>query len=140
MPASVTPSAGARARVAPAASASLFPGYTVCNGVMAFGAAAVALNADGTLNDCSNPAVAGSVVTLFLDGLGPVAPAQATGAIVPAPPVALAPGVTALDSNLNPIVSTTLSLPGSITGVAQMQLQLPKTLAPGPYLVTPDLG
>lgn len=124
----------------PAASGSMFPGYTVCNGVMAFGAAAVALNADGTLNDCNNPAMAGSVVTIFLDGLGPVTPAQATGAIVPAPPVPLAPGVTALDPNLQPVVSTSLSLPGAITGVAQLQLQLPNGLSPGPYAVTPTLA
>jgi uncharacterized protein (TIGR03437 family) len=124
----------------PAASGSLFPGYTVCNGVMAFGAAAVALNADGTLNDCSNPALAGSVVTVFLDGLGPVTPGLTTGAIAPAPPVPLAPGVTVLDPNLQPVVSTTLSLPGSITGAAQIQLQLPKSLSPGPYAVTPTLA
>jgi uncharacterized protein (TIGR03437 family) len=125
----------------PAASGSLFPGYTVCNGVMAFGAAAVALNADGTLNYCSNPAMAGSIVTVFLDGLGPVTPALATGTIAAAPPVALAPGVAALDSNPAPITSTTLSLPGAITGVAQLQLQLPKGLASaGPYSVTPTLA
>src|SRR5579863_7395217 len=54
-----------------AALGSLFPGYTVCGGVVAFGVAAVARNADGTLNDCTNPAIAGSTVTLFLNALDP---------------------------------------------------------------------
>jgi hypothetical protein len=38
---------------------------------------------------------------------------------------------------LGPTTSTTLSSPGAITGVAQLQLPLPKGLPPGPYLVAP---
>ena len=121
--------------LAPAASGSLLPGYTVCGGVIAFGAAAVALNADGTLNDCGNPATAGSTVTVFLNGLDPVSPTLATGAIAAAPPVPLTPGVVAFDPLLSPGDSTTLSVPGSVTGVAQMRLQLPQGLRPGPYAV-----
>jgi uncharacterized protein (TIGR03437 family) len=123
----------------PAATGSLFPGYTVCGGVMVFGAAAVALNENGTLNDCGNPAIAGSAVTVFLDGLGPVTPPLATGAIATAPPVTLIPGVVAEDFNLGPLTSTTLSLPGAITGVAQLRLQLPRGLPLGPYSVAPML-
>jgi uncharacterized protein (TIGR03437 family) len=119
----------------PAASGSPFPGYTVCGGVMAIGVAAVALNADGTLNDCGNPAIAGSTVTVFLNGLDPVTPSLATGAIAAAPPVTLTPGVVASDPLLSPGNSTTLSVPGSITGVAQLRLQLPQGLRPGPYSV-----
>jgi uncharacterized protein (TIGR03437 family) len=119
----------------PAASGSLFPGYTVCGGVMAIGVAAVALNADGTLNDCGNPATAGSTVTVFVNGLDPGTPPLATGAIAAAPAVPLAPGVVASDPLLSPGDSTTLSVPGSITGVAQLRLQLPQGLRPGPYSV-----
>jgi uncharacterized protein (TIGR03437 family) len=119
----------------PAASGSLFPGYTVCGGAMALGVAAVALNADGTLNDCGNPATAGSTVTVFLNGLDPVTPPLATGAIAAAPPVPLTPGVVASDPLLSPGDSSTLSVPGSITGVAQLRLQLPQGLRPGPYSV-----
>jgi len=123
-----------------AASGSLFPGYTVCNGAMALGSAAVALNADGSLNDCNNPAAAGSVVTILIDGLGPVTPALVTGTIAAAPPVFLTPGVVVLDPDLGPIPSTTLSVPGAIAGVAQVQVQLPKGLALGPYALTPTLA
>jgi uncharacterized protein (TIGR03437 family) len=122
-----------------AASGSLFPGYTVCNGAMALGASAVALNADGSLNDCTNPAAAGSIVTILIDGLGPVTPALGTGTIAAAPPVSLTPGVV-LNPDLGSILSTTLSVPGAIAGVAQVQFQLPKGLALGPYAVTPTLA
>ncbi len=43
------------------------------------------LNPDGSINACLNPAPAGSIVTLFLDGLGVTSPAQVTGAISPNP-------------------------------------------------------
>jgi uncharacterized protein (TIGR03437 family) len=127
--------------LSPAALASPFPGYSACGGMVAIGEAAVALNADGTLNDCANPAIAGSVVTVFVDGLGPVTPALATGAIAQAPPVTLTPGVDVLDSNLAPLISTTASLPGSITGMASLQLRLP----PGsgqlaPFTLTPSVA
>jgi uncharacterized protein (TIGR03437 family) len=123
----------------PAATASLYPGYTVCGGAMVFGPAAVALNADGTLNDCGNPALAGTAVTVFVDGLGQVTPALATGAIATAPPVALTPAVVARDSRLGPITSTTMSLPGAIDGVAQLRLQLPQGLPLGPYAISPTV-
>ena len=119
----------------PAALQSLFPASTVCGGVLEFGPAAVALNADGTLNDCSNPAIAGSTVTVFLNGLGTVTPPLATGAIAAAPPVPLIPAVVASDSKLGPLTSTVLSLPGAIDGVAQLRLQLPQGLPRGPYPV-----
>jgi uncharacterized protein (TIGR03437 family) len=123
-----------------AASGSLFPGYTLCNGAMALGASAVALNADGSLNDCTNPTPAGSPVTILIDGLGPVTPALASGTIAAAPRVFLTPGVAVLDPDLGPIPSTTSSVPGAIAGVAQVRFQLPKGLAPGPYAVTPTLA
>jgi len=87
-----------------------------------FGQAALALNADGTVNDCTNPAIAGSAVTIFLGGFGPAAPALATGAIANGTAVALSPSL-----DPGPFTGTTViatkSLPGSITGVAQVQLQ-----------------
>ncbi len=45
----------------------------------------VALNPDGTLNGCGNPATPGSTVTLFVNGLGLAVGALQTGAIAAAP-------------------------------------------------------
>ena len=125
--------------LAPAAIAGPFPGYTLCGNAMSFGPAAVALNADGTLNDCDHPAPGGTTVTLFLDGLGPVTPALATGTIAGPPPAALTPAVAATDSNISPLPSATLTLPGAITGASQLQLQLPLGVPRGPYFVNPKL-
>jgi uncharacterized protein (TIGR03437 family) len=67
----------------------------VCGKTVASGAAVVALNSDGTLNDCANPAIDGSVVTVFLNGLGPVTPAQPTGVMTAAPAATLVPALDA---------------------------------------------
>jgi uncharacterized protein (TIGR03437 family) len=108
--------------LSPAALASPLPGWSTCGKSAVFGQAALALNADGTVNDCTNPASAGSAVTVFLGGFGPATPALATGAIAKGPAVALSPSL-----DPGPFTGTTViatkSLPGSITGVAQVQLQ-----------------
>ena len=49
-----------------------------------------AVNQDGTLNTPQNPAPLGSVISLFLSGLGPLDPAEPDGAITPWPAPALA--------------------------------------------------
>jgi len=112
--------------LSPDAVASPFPGWSACGGATvlttALGQAALALNADGTVNDCSNPAIAGSVVTVFLGGFGPVTPALGTGVIAPGPAAALAPSLSPGPFTGTTVIATT-SLPGSITGVAQVQLR-----------------
>jgi uncharacterized protein (TIGR03437 family) len=95
---------------------SAVPGFYCGDGVSG-NAHALALNADGTLNTCTNGARPGSEVTIFLNGLGQTQPAQKTGAINPAPPVKLTPSVTG-----SGVLSTTTS-PGSISGVVQVQLR-----------------
>ena len=123
----------------PAAQTSLYPAYTTCGGAAVLGTAALALNADGTLNDCGNPAAAGSTVILFVDGLGPVTPSLTTGAIATSPAVALTPAVAVADSSVHSIPAATLTIPGSITGIAQLQLQLPPSAKPGAYQIAPTL-
>jgi uncharacterized protein (TIGR03437 family) len=46
---------------------------------------AAALNQDGTVNSAGNPAISGSVVTVFATGVGPVTPALADGSLVNLP-------------------------------------------------------
>ncbi len=106
-------------------------GYSVCSSLIQLFEVAVALNADGTLNDCTNPAAGGSIVTIFLNGLGPVTPAQTTGAISAAPAVALTPAVNPNASEYTDVPVTALAtttVPGSISGVAQVRLQLPPSV------------
>jgi uncharacterized protein (TIGR03437 family) len=111
------------------------PGFSICGTTLTLGIAPIALNADGTLNDCAHPAIAGSTVTIFVNGLGTVSPAQTTGAIASAPPVALSPAVDVGQQ----LQSTTTTTPGSITGVAQVQVQLRPT-ASGVQSLLPTLG
>jgi uncharacterized protein (TIGR03437 family) len=58
-------------------------GYASCQGTIAPGQLAVALNADGTVNSCDNPAVSGSTVTLFLNGLGLAGGTPVSGEVAP---------------------------------------------------------
>jgi uncharacterized protein (TIGR03437 family) len=53
--------------------------------LLADGVHAAALNQDGTVNSASNPALPGSIVTVFATGLGPITPPQADGTLVGLP-------------------------------------------------------
>jgi uncharacterized protein (TIGR03437 family) len=104
-------------------SAPLFD-MASCNGQIVSGLQALAFNADGTLNSCANPAASGSVVTIFLNGLGVSNPAQVTGVVSNSPmsinpAAALVPGAKATTN----VLSTT-TLPGSIDSLAQVQIQV----------------
>lgn len=56
---------------------SAHPGVFTVDGVHA-----IAFNQDGSLNTAGNPAQAGSTVSVFATGLGPITPAEPDGAIV----------------------------------------------------------
>jgi uncharacterized protein (TIGR03437 family) len=60
---------------------------------------AAALNQDGTLNSADNPAVPGSIVSVFATGLGPITPSQPDGSLIglPLPANALTFGVEAIE-------------------------------------------
>jgi len=95
-----------------------------CNGQYAGALQPLALNADGTQNSCANPAASGSVVTIFLNGLGLTIPAQTTG-MVSTSATAINPVaslVTASASGTDFL--STATVPGSIDGVAQVQIQV----------------
>ena len=124
--------------LATAGLTSPFPGWTRCGDNLSIGPAAIALNADGTRNDCTNPAVAGSTVTLFANGLGQLTPNLTTGTAAATPAVTLTPGVVFLDPNLAPFNTTTKTIPGTLNGVEQVQFQVPPAPASTTaYPVTP---
>jgi uncharacterized protein (TIGR03437 family) len=80
----------------------------------------LALNSDGSRNSCSNPAEVGSVVTLFLSGLGVTVPKPVTGSVNSSPGTPLNLPVTVGDG-LATVVSAR-AVPGSISGVWQVDL------------------
>jgi uncharacterized protein (TIGR03437 family) len=83
------------------------------------------LNADGTVNSQTNPAAAGSVVTIFLDGLGITSPPPITGLVntnPPAPlnlPLAVIPYCNGTLCYPAPTFVSAGSAPGSISGVTK---------------------
>lgn len=102
----------AQASVGPAA-----PGvFTVTNGF------AAALNQDGTLNSPENPAPVGSIVSLFLTGLGAITPQVADGAIVQLPLPDLANSVAVSFANAN--VEVPIPIPADVLYAGPAPLQV----------------
>ena len=90
----------------------------------------LALNADGTVNSGTNPAAAGSVVTIFFDGLGVTSPQPVSGLVnaSPAPlnlPFVVTPYCNGTYCSLAPAFASASPLSGSISGVTQVQLLAP---------------
>ena len=113
--------------LSPAAWLSAESGFSPCNNLETNGEAAVAINADGTLNSCANPAVSGSQVRLFVNGLGQQTPALTTGAIAASPAVPVSAGLTINAGSLSPgYPAAAATVPGAISGLAQLQLSVPE--------------
>ena len=97
--------------------------------VLESGAAAV-LNQDGSLNTPLNPARRGTVLQVFVTGLGVVAPSVATGAPAPNSPLsrAVAQVTATLDGRPAQILFAGLA-PGFL-GLGQVNVLTPPSLAP----------
>jgi uncharacterized protein (TIGR03437 family) len=91
------------------------------------------LNArDGTVNSALNPAVRGDWVTIFATGAGITTPAGVDGFVASAPfPVPNA-NVTVSMGGLPCQVSFEGAAPGLVSGILQINAQVPAELAPGP--------
>jgi uncharacterized protein (TIGR03437 family) len=97
-------------------------GEVACNGTIYRSPQALALNQDGSVNSCTNPALPGSAVTFFVNGLGATSPALVTGAVNPAPPVAITPAV--LSATGFALQISTVAAPGAVSGLAETSVQL----------------
>ena len=82
-------------------------------------------NVGGSPNSLANPIQAGSLISVYLTGQGPVVPAVATGSSAPTGPLARAvyPVVAAIGEWASEIISAGLS-PGS-TGLFQVTMRVP---------------
>jgi uncharacterized protein (TIGR03437 family) len=91
-----------------------------------------ALNQDGSVNSASNPASAGSIVSIFTTGLGAMTPQLPDGAV-------------AMQIANTPVVEPTITVngqpaevlyignaPGLVQGIVQINLRLPNPLPPVP--------
>ncbi len=95
----------------------------------------IALNQDGAQNSTTNPAAAGSFVSLYATGLGAVTPAVNAGAIAPNTPLSTVNGgATVIIGGLVAPVSYVGLAPG-YAGLYQINAQIPAGTASGTRLV-----
>ncbi|MBZ5603875.1 MAG: SBBP repeat-containing protein [Acidobacteriia bacterium] len=82
----------------------------------------LAYNADGSLNGPDHPAPAGSVVTLYVNGMGVTMPSQSTGAV--AMSAELSPGLSLACCGAVESVLATETIPQSSTTLAQIRVRV----------------
>ncbi len=100
------------------------------------GADLIAINEDGTLNSADHPASDGSVITLFVTGLGQTSPPLQDGTIAPGAAQATSGiGVSFLNSQGNSWVSGQVlyqgAAPGELAGVYQVNVRIPASTSTG---------
>jgi uncharacterized protein (TIGR03437 family) len=92
-----------------------------------YGVRALALNQDGTVNSCDNPARVGSAFTIFVNGMGTASPTGHTGMIVTNPrSVSMQSGLFA---GYSLEVDAFADQPGGVSGVSQLTARVPSTVA-----------
>jgi hypothetical protein len=125
------------------------PGLADCGSGGIIGVHPTALNADGSLNSCTNRAIAGSAVTVFLNGMisgvAGEAPAPVTAQVggntetavaVPVTVSAGANGVLAVNVPIPPADSNTALISLQAGGVAVREPVLVIWTRPGPATLT----
>jgi uncharacterized protein (TIGR03437 family) len=112
-------------------------------GIFVAGTQAAALNYPAyTVNSVSNGAAPGSVVIVYLTGLGLVSPAIADGAAAPTSPFSLVPTDTPVSATINSQAMTIdfLGMAPGYVGLGQANLVIPSGLAAGTYPVVITIG
>lgn len=85
---------------------------------------AVALNQNGSINGASNPAAAGSYVTIYFTGGGPTNPPAVTGSVTGSVLEWLAQPITVTVGNVPAVVEFAGAAPTFVAGVGQLNIQL----------------
>ncbi len=114
---------------------------TAAPGIFTYGSnLAVAQNQDYTLNTASNPAEAGSYVTAYLTGIGPLDNPVGLGQATPSQPYSQATNAgQATLGGMSAQIYFIGMTPGSV-GLAQADIQIPPGLAPGTYPIQIQMG
>jgi uncharacterized protein (TIGR03437 family) len=91
------------------------------------------VNQDGSLNSASNPAKFGSVIVLYVTGLGQTTPPSVDGLVnstpLPVPNVPVSVYLTGNPSSSVP--QAVMSAAGMVAGITQVNVALPASLPPG---------
>jgi len=94
---------------------------------------ALALNQDGTVNSCANPAKAGSELSLFVNGLGVYAHNQVTGSLTSNPGY-IATFAAVFDGYDSLEVDSFTDQPGAISGLGWIQVHVPDHITSVPWI------
>ncbi|MBM3724828.1 MAG: hypothetical protein FJW40_05330 [Acidobacteria bacterium] len=98
--------------------------------------AAAGVNEDGSIHSASNPAAPGTVLQLYGTGLGATDYVSAAGEFYSLTVPARHTGaVTALIDGQPAVVDFAGGAPGAVIGVSQINVVLPRALAPGPHTI-----
>lgn len=108
-------------------------GNTTVTGFIAF-----ALNEDGSINSCDNPAARGANVSLFVNGIGDFTRNRNTGAIVSKPDYLLSTAA-AFSGSYSLEVESLADQAGAISGIGQIVVRVPDN-APATMNVTLNLN
>jgi uncharacterized protein (TIGR03437 family) len=101
---------------------------------------ALALNQDGSVNSCANPARAGSDLSLFVNGTGLASGNRMTGVLTGSKPGGVADSAAVLGGGSLQVVSFT-DQAGAISGVGQIRVRVPDTIrSVGPLSVSFTMG
>jgi uncharacterized protein (TIGR03437 family) len=93
---------------------------------------AFALNEDGSVNSCSNPAKAGSQVSLFINGLGTGTNNRNTGVLTQFPGPDYGPAAVFL-GDYSTEVDSFMDQYGAISGIGQLIFRIPNTITSAGY-------
>jgi len=101
-----------------------------------------ALNEDGTVNSSANPAKAGSVVAVYMTGVGAMTPPIGDGQLGPLQPPYPAPvlGTSATANGVGAPVFFAGQAPGLIAGAVQVNVQIPANTSSGNAALTVYIG
>jgi uncharacterized protein (TIGR03437 family) len=109
----------------------------VCGNVGFSGFVALALNEDGSVNSCANPAHAGSTLSLFVNGIGVNAHNQDTGGLTGSNPESVASSIGVFHLGYSLQVASFTDQAGAISGVGQVKIFVPETITSlGPLSLT----
>ena len=98
------------------------------------------LNGDGSINESHRPAAPGSVIAVFLSGLGPVNPAVPPGTPAPASPLSITTlPITAVIGGQQAVVTWSGAAPGLI-GRYQVNILVPASTPSGANRLTVTAG
>jgi uncharacterized protein (TIGR03437 family) len=87
-------------------------------------------NQDGTVNSANHPAPQGSVVTIYMTGLGLTSPLSQDGSVAAPPlPVPVMPVSAAINANQAP-VEFVGAADGLVAGITQVNVQIPTATYP----------